>query len=91
MLEKVKLALRITTSDFDAELTDLINAALNDLGIAGVTMLAESDPMIIDAVKVYCKLNWSFPEGTEYDRLKAAYDEKMAQLGMASRYTNYAS
>ena len=35
MLEKVKLALRITTPAFDSELSDLILAALADLGIAG--------------------------------------------------------
>ena len=28
ILEKVKLALRITTDDFDTELTDMINACL---------------------------------------------------------------
>mgnify|MGYP000672228719 CR=1 FL=1 len=37
MLEKVKLALRITTDAFDSEIQDLIDAALADLGIAGVT------------------------------------------------------
>jgi hypothetical protein len=31
MLEKVKLALRITTNAFDSELNDLINAAYDDL------------------------------------------------------------
>lgn len=35
MLNKVRMALRITTEAFDDELTDLINAGLSDLGIAG--------------------------------------------------------
>ena len=38
MLEKVKLALRITTDAFDTELNGLIAAAMIDLGIAGVTL-----------------------------------------------------
>lgn len=47
MLDKVKLALRITTTAFDSELNDLIAAALADLGLAGVTTLTETDPLII--------------------------------------------
>ncbi len=45
MLEKVRLALRITTTTFDEEIKDLIAAALADLGIAGVSNEDESDPL----------------------------------------------
>ena len=72
MLEKVRLALRITTTTFDEEIKDLIAAALADLGIAGVSNEDESDPLIIRAVVTYCKAN--FGEADEYERLKASYD-----------------
>lgn len=78
MLEKVKLALRITTTAFDSEIDDLISAALADLGIAGVADVDETDPLIIRAVITYCKADFGEPD--EYDRLKAAYDEQKAQL-----------
>lgn len=87
MLEKVRLALRITTEAFDAELTDLINAAYLDLGIAGVSETEETDPLIIRAVCTYCRMN--FGQADDYDRLKASYDEQKAQLSMASGYTDY--
>jgi len=87
MLEKVRLALRITTEAFDAELTDLINAAYLDLGIAGVSETESTDPLIIRAVTTYCRMN--FGEVSDYDRLKASYDEQKAQLSMASNYTDY--
>lgn len=87
MLEKVRLALRITTTAFDSELTDLINAAYVDLGIAGVENKEETDPIIIRAVATYCRMN--FGEVSDYDRLKASYDEQKAQLSMASDYTDY--
>jgi len=87
MLEKVRLALRITTTAFDSELTDLINAAYVDLGIAGVENKEETDPIIIRAVTTYCRMN--FGEVSDYDRLKASYDEQKAQLSMASDYTDY--
>jgi hypothetical protein len=89
MLSKVKLALRITTDAFDSELTDLINAALLDLGIAGVNEFeaTTTDALIIRAVITYCKVHFGEPD--EYDRLKASYDEQKAQLGMATGYTTW--
>lgn len=89
MLEKVKLALRITTDAFDAELTDLIAAALLDLGIAGVNQfeISTADALVIRAVITYCKLHFGEPD--EFDRLKASYDEQKAQLSMATGYTTW--
>lgn len=89
MLEKVRLALRITTHAFDEEIYDLIAAALADLSIAGVVALIDSDPLIIRAVTTYCKAHFGSLEGTEYDRLKAAYDEQKAQLQTATGYTDW--
>ena len=82
-----KLALRISTDAFDAEIEDLINAALLDLGLAGVTNDSTDDPLVRRAVITYCKAN--FGEPNEYDRLKASYDEQKAQLGMSTNYTDW--
>lgn len=89
MLDKVKLALRITTTAFDDELTDLINAALLDLGLAGVNEFASTttDPLIIRAVVTYCKVHFGEPD--EFERLKESYDEQKAQLSMATGYTTW--
>ena len=62
LLEKVKLALRITTTAFDSEITDLIAAARADLGIAGVLIEDEMAPLIIRAVTTYCRANFGQPE-----------------------------
>lgn len=86
MLDKVKLALKITTTDFDSELNDLISAALLDLGVAGVETTT-TDALINRAVCTYCRCNWGSP--SDYDKLKASYDEQKAQLGMCSDYTNF--
>lgn len=87
MLQAVKLALRITTNAFDSELNDLIGAALIDLNQAGVSNVDTTDPMIKRAVITFCKLNFGQPD--DYDRLKKAYDEQKAQLGMATGYTTW--
>lgn len=87
MLDKVKLALRITTNAFDSELNDLISAAQLDLGIAGVVVPDEIDAIVSRAVITYCKLHFGEPD--EYDRIKASYDEQKAQLSMCADYTNF--
>ena len=87
MLEKVKLALRITTDAFDTELNGLIAAAMIDLGIAGVTLPETLDDICNLAVITYCKCNFGQPD--DYDRLKKSYDEQKAQLSMATGYTTW--
>lgn len=85
MLDKVKLALRITTKAFDDELNDLIAAAKLDLGIAGVELPQTLDELVTTAIITYCKVHFGEPDN--YDRLKTSYDEQKAQLSMANGYT----
>jgi len=97
MLEKVKMALRISTDAFDDELKDLIIAAAQDLGIAGVKLEeqpdpdesdpGEDDPIVTRAIITYCKMSFGLPE--DYDRLKRSYDEQKAQLSNATGYTDW--
>lgn len=87
MLEKVKLALRITTDAFNSELNDLISAARLDLGVAGVIVPNELDALVERAIITYCKVHFGEPD--EYDRLKAAYDEQKAQLSTCTGYTKW--
>lgn len=87
VLNSVKLALRIKTDAFNSELTGLINAALLDLGIAGVTNDSTADALIMRAVITYCKLHFGQPD--DYDRLKRSYDEQKAQLATATGYTTW--
>lgn len=85
IIDDARLALRISTTAFDSELTDLINAAQTDLGIAGVTLPSTLDAICKRAIITYCKLHFGQPD--DYDRLKASYDEQKAQLSMATGYT----
>lgn len=86
-ISKVKLSLRMTTNSFDTELSDLIDAALADLGIAGVEGEAAvvSDALVLRAVITYCRMHFGQPD--DYDNLKASYDEQKAQMSMATGYT----
>lgn len=87
MLESVKLALGITVNAYDTEIQDLIDAALLDLGIAGVEGYNQNDKLVLQAVKTYCRAHFQSP--ADYDRLKASYDEQKGQLMIATGYTNW--
>lgn len=92
LLDIVKKAVaRDYTNTFDAQLTQLMNAALEDLTAAGVTdaTINTESPKIINSVCTYVRAN--FGETDEYDNLKASYDEQKASLAMDSNHTNYAA
>lgn len=98
MLEKVKHALRITIDVFNPELLDLIQAAINDLMIVGaefeVIPIEQLDdgiydyevpnPLVRRAIITYCKMN--FGEPSDYEQLKASYDEQKAQMRENSQF-----
>ena len=58
MLDRVKLALSISANTYDTELTTWIQAAIGDLGIAGVegetVTTSSTDALIINAIITYC-------------------------------------
>lgn len=87
MLNKVKMALRISTNAYDDELNGLIAAAQQDLGIAGVVIPDQIDAIVTRAIITYCKMSFGLPE--DYDRLKRSYDEQKAQLSNATGYTDW--
>lgn len=93
LLDDVKQACRVTSTTYDTELNDLINAALADIGItdvkAAMLVTTNTPPLIKRAILTYCKLNFGEIEDGKYDRLKASYDEQKAQLLMNSAYTDW--
>lgn len=86
LIDDCKMALRVTTNAYDAEITNYIEAAKLDLGIAGVET-AVADNLVNTAVMTYVRMHFGAP--SNYDKLKASYDEQKAQMMMASSYTNW--
>lgn len=83
MLNKIKLALRISNSVYDDEITDLINACKKDLELAGIVSsnIDDNDEMIIQAVKLYCKAYFGLgnPDSTKY---ASAYEHLKSSLSL---------
>lgn len=99
ILAKLRLKLRIQTDEFDGDIVDLVEACLEDLRMAGVTVddLIVQTPSgttynkkLLDAVSTYVKMNFGDIVSVEqYDRLKASYDEQKAQMQMTTGYTTW--
>lgn len=89
MLEKVKLALRITTDAFDEELEDLISAAQSDLEQGGVIIpeVPENDGLIRMAIITFVRMRFGEPD--DYEKTRAAYWEQKAQLQVTTGYTEW--
>ena len=94
MLTKVKNYLRISHDALDDDLNDTIAACLKDLAIYGVQAPKPDDqnvdPLILNAVKLYCKSEYTD------DPVKAAayrqrYDALKACLGVAGEYKEAAA
>ena len=88
MLEDVKKTLRITTTAFDTEVFDLIEACKVDLGISGVDTVSDTDPIIKRAIVTYCKAHFGY-DNPDADRLIQSYHMLKSHLSMSSDYHTY--
>ena len=87
LIYSAKMAARITTDFYDVEVERLLNAAMLDLGVAGVVIPSELDDLVSQAAITYFLMNFGQPDN--YDRLKASYDEQKAQMSTNSGYTTW--
>jgi hypothetical protein len=84
-LEKIKLAIRRSHDKLDEDLQADIDACLADLRVVGIIHAGEEDPLIFNAIKLYCRaMNTDDPaKGAEY--LKR-YEALKSCLMMAEGY-----
>lgn len=84
MIENVKSALRITTSDMDDDINDLIRAAKADLRMSGVRIIQDTDPLTIQAVKLYCKAH--FGDNDSNNKFLNAYQALKISMSLAGEF-----
>lgn len=89
MLDFVKKSLWITTTAYDDILVNLINAALIDLGMSGISPYNEEpDPIITLAVTTFVKMHFGDPSDPE--GLAKAYHSLKTQLAVSFDYGDLA-
>jgi hypothetical protein len=88
MLEKIKLALRIKSSAYDAEITDLIGGAKAELKLSGIleSKIIDTDVLIIRAVTLYCRAHFGL-DNPDSEKYQAAYNSLKTHLCLSTEYT----
>ena len=91
LLSKIKTSLRISHSVLDEDVQDNIDACLADLRVCGVQESkldpAKLDPLILNAVKLYCKKEYT-DDPVKAARYQGGYDALKSCLMMAEGYGN---
>ena len=82
--QEVKLWLRITGTAMDSEVDQTIQAALMDLSMAGVAFLDPQDPLIRQAIKLYCKAQFGYE--ADSGKFAAAYEHLKSALTLCNDY-----
>lgn len=86
MLQKVKAYLRIKSDVLDDEINDSIDAAIQSLKISGVTLINKSDPLIVQAVKVYCKAQFE-TDTSKSEKYMQSFEHLKQSLSLSSDYS----
>jgi hypothetical protein len=55
ILEKIKKSIRRSHDKLDEDLMDDISGCLADLRVVGIIYAGEDDPLILNAIKLWCK------------------------------------
>jgi hypothetical protein len=84
-LEKIKQALRISHTKLDEDIQSDIEACMADLRVCGIIHKTEDDPLIFNAIKLWCRSIYTDDpaKGAEYLR---RYDALKSCLMCAEGY-----
>lgn len=85
MIEKIKLALRISHTKLDEDIQSDIDACLADLKVHGIVHAGENDPLIFNAVKLYCRATYTDDPAKAAEWLQR-YESLRACLQLAEGY-----
>lgn len=91
LLTKIKASIRITHDKLDEDVSDTITACLADLKVCGLRdekldVDKELDPLILNAVKLYCKAAYT-DDPVKAARYQGGYDALKSCLMMAEGYS----
>lgn len=89
LLGDIKDSLRVSGDDLNIEIKDLIDAAITDLHLSGVSniKLESNDFLIKRAITVYCKAHFGYEDPKYADRFAQSYDSLKQHLTLSSEYT----
>lgn len=78
LLSYCKTSLRLTSTAFDSEVTQLIGAAIADINQATDSPFSADDDVQVQAVALYCQAN--FGDGDE--KVEKRYQQVLQRIGL---------
>lgn len=88
-IKEARLAVRLSSRDFDSELQDMMDAAVLDLNAAGVA--EQSDDRLYDqALRMYLKGHWE-PGAPEAAECRMIYENIKAMMKHSGKYREVAA
>jgi hypothetical protein len=88
-IQEARLAVRLSSTDFDGELQDLMNAAVLDLNTAGIAE-QDDDRLYNQALRMYLKGHWE-PGAPEAADCRKIYEDIKGTLKHSSKYREVAA
>jgi len=89
-IDDVKKVLRISSSAFDTEISNLISAAQEDLKIFSIVpeKVVDTDPLVRNAIITYVKaqFGWDNPDA---EKLMTSYESQKSALALVRKYNGY--
>lgn len=87
LIDKVRNTLKMDDSSLDEDIQDTIDAAIADLKLCGVveSKIDETDPLIIRAVKIFCKAEMT-ADDKEAVRFRESYEMIRNHLSLSTDY-----
>ena len=92
LLDDMKVALRVSADDFDAEIQGLIDAAKADMRRVGVSpdfVDSDSDPLVRMAVTCFCKSRFGF-DNEDAPAFESSYRQCVADMMNSGIYNTSA-
>ena len=88
ILDSVKKALRVSNDAYNEEIQDLIDAGKSDLRLAGIFFVdgaEETDPLLKQAIRIYCKATFGY-DNPDADRFYDSYIMLKQHLALSGDY-----
>lgn len=85
LFEKIKKSLRISHDLLDDDIQDLIDAAKMKMAISGVFVIDDNDPLVIEAIKTYCKGHIGLMND-EAERYQMSFQSQVEHLALTGDY-----
>lgn len=88
LIDDIKISLRISSTVYNTEIQNLIDAAKADLQLSGVlaSKIIDTDALIKRAITIYVKANFGYMN-EDYEKLQIAYNALKNHLTLSTEYT----